>query len=307
MMSIPCGIPAMTDHRDPRALAASLSFWSGPVDPQPLPGGLTNTNFVVEDQGQKFVVRIGGDIPYHGIVRTNELAASQAAAAAGVSPIVLHSEPGALVIDFIEGHTLTPEDMRDPRNLPRLVQLVRHAHRDIPRFFRGPAPMFWAFQVIRDYTHRLEDDQSNYLPHLVRLLDEADRLEEAVGPIELVFGHNDMLAANFIDDGMRLWLVDWDYAGFNSPLFDLGGLSSNSGFGPEARDRLLELYFERPVTDELRLKAAAMTAASLLREAMWSMVSEIHSPLPFDYEAYTHENLQRYEGALAIFNTMDRS
>ncbi|MCX5495033.1 phosphotransferase family protein [Kaistia dalseonensis] len=297
----------MSDHRDPRALAASLAFWSRPVDPQPLPGGLTNTNFVVEDQGRKFVVRIGGDIPVHGIVRANELAASQAAASAGVSPIVAYAEPGALVMDFIEGSTFTPEDIRDPRNLPRLVQLVRRAHRDIPRFFRGPAPMFWAFQVIRDYTHQLEDDESHYLPMLVDLLDAADRLEVAVGPIELVFGHNDLLAANFIDDGTRLWLVDWDYAGFNSPLFDLGGLASNSALGEDARDRLLELYFERPVTDELRRKSAAMTAASLLREAMWSMVSEMHSPLNFNYEAYTHEYLTRFKAALALFDVMERT
>jgi thiamine kinase-like enzyme len=295
----------MTESRSPQALAASLAFWSGPVDPQPLPGGLTNTNFVVEDRGRKYVVRIGGDIPVHGIVRSIELAASQAAAAAGISPIIVHTEPGAMVMDFIEGDTLTPEDMRDPQNLPRLVQIVRHTHRDVPRFFRGPAPMFWAFQVIRDYTHTLEDGESPHLPTLVRLLDAADRLEKAVGPIELVFGHNDLLAANFIDDGTRLWLVDWDYAGFNSPLFDLGGLASNSSFSRAETDRLLELYFERPIDDGLRRKAQAMTAASLLRETMWSMVSEIHSRLPIDYAPYTHENLMRFEAALAEFDAMD--
>jgi len=291
---------------DPRAFAASLGCWSGPVDPQPLPGGLTNRNYLVEDGGRRYVVRVGGDIPEHGIVRSTELAASQAAAAAGISPIVYHHEPGALVMDFVEGRTLTPEDIRDPRNLERLARLVRHAHRDIPRFFRGPAPMFWPFQVIRDYTHTLEDGESHYLPMLVRLLDEADRLEAAVGPIELVFGHNDLLAANFIDDGTRLWLVDWDYAGFNSPLFDLGGLASNNSMSPAAAEAMLELYFERPVDDTLRRKALAMTAASLLRESMWSMVSEMHSTLDFDYPAYTQDYLQRFETAFAAFTALDR-
>ena len=291
---------------DPKGFAASLRCWSGPVEPEPLPGGLTNTNFVVLDGGRRYVVRVGGDIPEHGIVRAIELAASQAAAAAGISPIVYHHEPGALVMDFIEGRTLAPEDIRDPRNLERIVRLVRHAHRDIPRFFRGPAPMFWPFQVIRDYTHTLEDAGSHHLPMLVRLLDAADRLEAAVGPIELVFGHNDLLAANFIDDGMRLWLVDWDYAGFNSPLFDLGGLASNNGFSAAEEETLLALYFERPVDDLLRRKAFAMTAASLLRESMWSMVSEIYSPLAFDYAAYTQENLHRFETALAAFDALDR-
>ena len=83
--------------------------------------------------------------------------------------------------------------------------------------------------------------------------------------------------------GQRLWLVDWEYAGFNSPLFDLGGLASNSELSPEQAEQALSLYFDKPVDDRLRRRAAAMTAASLLRETMWSMVSEIHSTVDFDY------------------------
>jgi thiamine kinase-like enzyme len=297
----------MTDTQDSLARAARLSFWSGSVSPQPLAGGLTNTNYLVEDRGRKFVVRIGGDRVEHGIIRSNELAASHAAAEAGVSPIVVHAEPGAMVIDFIEGRSLTPEDISDERYLGRSVELLRRAHRDIPRFFRGPAPLFWVFQVIRDYTHTLEAGESHYLPMLVRLLDAADRLEKAVGPIELVFGHNDMLAANLIDDGNRLWLVDWDYAGFNSPLFDLGGLASNNSLSRRESEQVLELYFDRPLTDELRRRAAAMTVASLLRETMWSMVSELHSHLIFDYPAYTAEFLGRFKRALASFDEMERA
>jgi len=295
----------MSDTQDSLARAARLSLWSGPVTPQPLPGGLTNTNCLVEDGGRKYVVRIGGDMIEHGIIRSIELAASHAAAEAGISPIVVHAEPGAMVIDFVEGRSLTPEDVRDERYLGRIVDLLRRAHRDIPRFFRGPAPLFWVFQVIRDYTHTLEAGESHYLPMLVRILDAADRLEKAVGPIDLVFGHNDMLAANLVDDGSRLWLVDWDYAGFNSPLFDLGGLASNNSLSQRDSERVLELYFDKPVTDELRRRAAAMTAASLLRETMWSMVSELHSHLVFDYPAYTAEFLGRFKLALAHFDEME--
>ena len=132
-------------------------------------------------------------------------------------------------------------------------------------------------------------------------------LEAAVGPIEVVFGHNDLLAANFIDDGKRLWLLDWEYAGFNSPLFDLGGLASNSELSYEQAEQALALYFGRPVDDELRRRAAAMTAASLLRETMWSMVSEIHSTVDFDYAAYTAENLRRFEAAYAAFDAMENA
>ena len=288
------------------ARVAALAIWLGRVDPIPLAGGITNQNFMVEDRGRRYVVRVGNDILVHGVVRANELAASRAAHLAGLSPGVLHAEPGILVLDFIEGRTFTPEDVRNPANLERLVDMVRRCHRDIPQYLRGPAAMFWVFHVVRDYAHTLREGNSRHVP-LQDLLARAARLEQAVGPIEIVFSHNDLLAANFIDDGHRLWLVDWEYAGFNSPLFDLGGLASNSEFSVEQAEQALSLYFDRPVDDQLRRRAAAMTAASLLRETMWSMVSEIHSTVDFDYTAYTAENLRRFEAAYANYLTMDRA
>ncbi|MGH6747895.1 MAG: phosphotransferase [Methyloceanibacter sp.] len=273
----------------------------------PLAGGITNQNFTVEDRGRRYVVRVGDDILVHGVVRANELAASRAAHLAGLSPGVVHAEPGILVLDFIEGRTFKPEDVRKPANLERLVDMVRRCHRDIPQHLRGPAAMFWVFHVVRDYAHTLTDGNSRHLTMLPDLLLRAARLEAAVGPIDVVFGHNDLLAANFIDDGRRLWLVDWEYAGFNSPLFDLGGLASNSELSPDQAEQALSLYFGKPVDDELRRRAAAMSAASLLRETMWSMVSEIHSTVDFDYTAYTVENLRRFESAYATYLTMDRA
>jgi thiamine kinase-like enzyme len=241
------------------------------------------------------------------VVRANELAASRAAHLAGLSPKVVHAEPGILVLDFIEGRTFTPEDVRKPANIERLIDMVRRCHRDIPQFLRGPGAMFWVFHVVRDYGHTLREGDSRHTPLLPDLLARAAQLEAAVGPIDVVFGHNDLLAANFIDDGKRLWLVDWEYAGFNSPLFDLGGLASNSELSPVQAEQALSLYFGKPVDDDLRRRAAAMTAASLLRETMWSMVSEIHSTVDFDYAAYTAENLRRFESAYAAYQAMDRS
>ena len=289
------------------ARVAELAIWFGHVDPLPLAGGITNQNFTVEDRGRRYVVRVGSDILVHGVVRANELAASRAAHLAGLSPCVVHAEPGIVVFDFIEGRTYTAEDVRNPANLERLVDIVRRCHRDIPQYLRGPAAMFWVFHVVRDYAHTLSEGASRHIPLLPDLLARAARLEAAVGPIAVVFGHNDLLAANFIDDGRRLWLVDWEYAGFNSPLFDLGGLASNSELSPEQAERALSLYFGKPVDDQLRRRAAAMTAASLLRETMWSMVSGIHSTVDFDYAAYTAENLRRFEAAYATYLTMDHA
>ena len=289
------------------ARVAALAIWFGPVNPLPLAGGITNQNFAVEDRGRRYVVRVGDDILVHGVLRANELAASRAAHAAGLSPGVVHAEPGILVLEFIEGRTFAPEDVRNPANLERLIDMVQRCHRDIPQFLRGPAAMFWVFHVVRDYGHTLREGNSRHLAILPDLLARAARLEAAVGPIDVVFGHNDLLAANVIDDGQRLWLVDWEYAGFNSPLFDLGGLASNSEFSPEQAEQALSLYFDKPVDDQLRRRASAMTAASLLRETMWSMVSEIHSTVDFDYTAYTAENLRRFEAAYATYLTIDRA
>jgi len=281
--------------------AASLACWKGKVSPEPLGGGITNQNFVVTDGGERYFVRIGDDIIVHGVLRFNELAASRAAAEAGISPGIVHHEPGALVMRFIEGETLTEEKVRDEANLPRVLDLVMRCHRDIPGHFRGPALVFWVFQVLRDYAMTLRDGGSRMTSELPRLMDIASQLERAVGSIDLVFGHNDLLAANFIDDGERLWLVDWDYAGFNSPLFDLGGLASNNELDAAQERWMLERYFDAPPADVLLRAYAAMKCASLLRESMWSMVSEIHSTLEFDYPAYTAENLDRFERAWASF------
>lgn len=292
---------------DAQRRVAALPIWARPVEPEPLGGGISNKNFVVDDGRRKVVVRVGGDKPVHGVLRSSEQAASRAAHAAGISPAVVHAQPDMLVLDFVEGTTFKPEDVRDPRHLERLVDLIRRCHNDIPKHLRGPAAMFWVFHVLRDYGHTLREGRSPHIPRLADLLLRAERLETAVGPIDVVFGHNDLLAANFIDDGKRLWIFDWEYSGFNTPLFDLGGLASNNEFSNALTNDLLSRYYGRAPDDALRYRFAAMTAASLLREAMWSMVSEIHSEIAFDYAAYTAENLARFETACSYFLTLDRS
>jgi thiamine kinase-like enzyme len=171
----------------------------------------------------------------------------------------------------------------------------------MPRHLRGPVLMFWVFHVIRDYAATLRDDMSPRVPGLNDLLARAEALERAVGAIDLVFGHHDLLAGNFIDDGERIWLVDWDYAGFGTPLFDLANLAANNDYPPEMERELLGRYFGGPPDQGLLRSYAAIKCASALRETMWSMVSEVHSKIDFDYVAYTDENLARFERTYADF------
>ena len=253
----------------------------------------------MRDRGERFVVRVGDDIPEHQVMRFNERAASLAAHAAGLSPQVLHHEPGALVVAFIEGRVLSPETLRDEAMLARIVEMIRICHTKVIEHLRGPVLMFWPFHILRDYAATLRQGESRFTTHLARLLGIAAKLERLVGPIDIAFCHNDLLAGNLIDDGKRLWLIDWDYAGFNSPLFDLANLASNNGFPEALEKRLLALYFGRPADADLQARFRALRATSLLREAMWGMISELHSSLDIDYAAYAREHLVRFETALA--------
>lgn len=278
-----------------------LPIWQGEITATPLDGGITNVNYLVEDGAQKYVVRVGDDIPLHQVMRFNELAASRAAHAAGLSPAVVHAADGITVLDYIPSRTLTEEDVRAPEMLPRVLDLVTRCHRDLPGHLRGPSLVFWVFHVIRDYSATLLERESSHAALIPELVAIAGDLERAAGPYDIVFGHNDLLCGNFLDDGDRLWLIDFDYAGFNSPLFDLGGLASNNGLSAAQEEWMLETYFQAPVTDDLRHRYSAMKCASLLRETMWSMVSEITSEIDFDYSAYTAENLARFRAALDTF------
>ena len=268
---------------------------------EPLAGGITNENVLVTDGAERFVVRLGHDIPEHMVLRWNELAISRAAHAAGVAPGVFHSEPGVLVLDYIESDALSEADLHDPATLAEAVALVCRLHREGMARLRGPVLSFWVFHILRDYAARLRDMGSDHVARLQGLLDEARALERAVGPVEVVLGHNDLLPANILRAPDRLWLIDWEYGGLNSPLFDLGGLASNAGLPPEAEREMLRLYYGRDPDADLLRGYGAMKCASLLRETMWSMVSELTSSLDFDYAAYSEKNLERYRAAHAAF------
>jgi len=277
--------------------AMALSCWQAAENPRILDGGITNVNLLIADQGRDYVVRMGADIPEHGIMRFNELAISRAAHAAGISPAVHHTETGILVLEFIKSTSLTEADVREPDMLLQVVDLLGRVHRDIARFARGPILSFWVFHVLRDYAARLTDDGSPHISMLPELMGLARDMETTIGPIELVLSHNDMLPANVLRGSDRLWLIDWEYGGFNSPLFDLGGLATNCGLDETAEHTMLTAYYGQAPDAQLIKRYTAMKCASLLRETMWSMVSEVTSKLDFDYAQYTAENLARYKSA----------
>src|SRR5437660_5231702 len=120
-----------------------LPCWQGRVALEPLKGGLTNISFVATDKSGKYVVRCGEDIPVHHVFRDRERAVSRAAFEAGLSPEVVHVEPGITVLRFIAGRTFGEADMR--ANSAAIVALLKTCHREVGRKLRGPANAFWAF------------------------------------------------------------------------------------------------------------------------------------------------------------------
>ena len=273
----------------------SIPIWNENIKIQTIDGGLTNQNFLIEENNKKYVVRLGNDIPEHLVSRSNELIVSKAASNAGISPKVIYHSEGILVLDYIECKTLSAEGVR--KNIKSIIPLIKKIHHEIPKNLYGQSIIFWVFHVIRNYVKFLYDNKSSHSKILSDLISKSELLEKKSSPYEIVFGHNDLLPANFLDDGSRLWVIDWEYAGYNTPLFDLGGLSSNNDFSFEEETYLLENYFENKINDKLLLQYNSLKCASLLRETMWSMVSELTSKIDFDYANYTQENLVKFNQA----------
>lgn len=282
-------------------LVAALPCWQARPSITILSGGMTNHNFLVHDVGSRYVVRFGTDMPEHLLFRENEGVTSEVAAKAGFGPEVIYREPGILVIRFVEGKVLQEQDVRNPIYFSRLVDLLQRFHRQMPAKFDSFPMLFWVFQTLRHYRNMLDQSQTNYRDWLPEMTSIAQRLENAVGQIDIVFCHNDLLAANLIDDGEKLWLIDYDYAAFNSPLFDLSNLASNNQLEQAAEQILLESYFEEPLTDQRWQSYSAMKCASLLRELVWSMVSEEYSKVEFDYAGYTREFQVRFDAVYSHY------
>ncbi len=275
------------------ARVAALGCWRGTPRIEPLAGGMTNRNWLVRDAAGAHVARLGEDLPHHMVLRWHEHAVARAAGAAGISPEVEHSAPGVLVMRFVEGRSLAAGDLRAPGRLAAVAALLRRCHRELPLHLRGPALAFWPFHAIRGYAAMLREGGSAWLGELDALLALAGEVEAALSPAPTVFAHNDLLAANLVDDGQRLWLIDWDYAGWGSPVFDLANLAANNGLGAAQEEALLEAYLGRAPDAALRRDLAAMRVASQLRETLWSMASELRPSVDFDYASYTRENLAR--------------
>ncbi len=260
-----------------------------------LHGGITNRNYKVEVDGDAFVLRMGGQrTDLLGIDRAVEHAASLRAEEIGVGPAVadfVESEAW-LVTRFIDGRSITPEKMRDPSTLPRVADALRRLHSAaaIPGRFDAHA-------VVDDYRAEAESYGVAVPEEFAAARAVSDRIRDARGPQPLVPCHNDLLNANFLDDG-EIRIVDWEYAGMGDRFFDLANFSVNHDFDLEDDGRLLAAYFGTE-------KAADLAALRLMRfmsdfrEAMWGVLQSGISELDFDFKGYAAKHFDRMEETAA--------
>jgi thiamine kinase-like enzyme len=254
-----------------------------------LSGGITNHNFRVDVDGASFVLRMGGaDTHLLGIDRRVEREANARAAEVGVGPAVERFvEPeGWLVTRFIAGRPIAVEEMREHSTIRRVVAALRKFH--------GAEPIpgrFDAHVVVEEYRREAMVHGVDIPRAYGRAHERSVAIREARGEEAPVPCHNDLLNANFLDDG-EIRIVDWEYAGMGDRFFDLANLSVNHEFGI-AEDRvLLEAYFGE-ATEAGLSRLRQMKFMSDFREAMWGVLQSGISTLDFDFHAYAAKHFER--------------
>ena len=273
-----------------------------------LPGGLTNHNVRVTttdsaDQGPPLdiVVRCSeNDAGLLGIDRDNEHVNTQAAAEAGVGAPVIEYRPDLrmLAIGFLEGRSLENADFADPGVLARAADACRRLHAG-PRFTGD----FDMFQRQASYRRRCPSAGSRCRRRTTTMRTTGRRcaMPWRARPSPTVPCNNDLLAANFIDDGERVWLIDYEYSGNNDAAFELGNTATECDFTPEQVEAWTEAYVGDPTPADLaRVRLGALCSA--YGWSLWGFIQAASSPMDFDFHSW---GMERYEKAAAMFRGPD--
>ena len=260
---------------------------------QELPGGLTNRNYKVTTPDGSFVARVwsaGSELL--AIDRDSEYRNSAIAAASGVGAPVIDYRPddGVLVIGYIQGRTLANSDVAVPANIARIARACRRLHSggrfgndfdmfDIQRRYAS---------VVRARGFRIPAGYDDLMPQF-----QAIQRALAVRDAGTVPCNNDLLAGNFIDDGMRIWLIDYEYSGNNDPCFELGNIASECLLDDDGLAGLVIEYYGRPLRNKIA-RARLLGLAAKYGWTLWGAIQSAASPLDFDFWSWA---MERFDGA----------
>jgi thiamine kinase-like enzyme len=275
----------------------TVSLAARPRTVTELPGGLTNRNYKVSTPAGTFVARLsdgGGDLL--AIDRDCEYRNAVTAAAAGAGPPVIEYRPEdrLLVIAYLEGRTLGPADVAAPPNIGRIAHACRLLHAggrfandfdmfDIQRRYRD---------VARSRRFAIPAGYDDLLPQLEAACDALEVRAEATVPC-----HNDLLAANFIDDGMRIWLIDYELSGNNDACFELGNIAAESRLTTEALADLVAAYYGKPRRSKVA-RARLLGLVGMYGWTLWGAIQHAASPIEYDFWSWA---MERFEGAARGF------
>jgi thiamine kinase-like enzyme len=284
-------------------LARVPSLAGTPRQVSALPGGLTNQNFKVTTPDGVFVARIlsdGGELL--AIDRDNEYQNSLIAAAAGVgAPVIEYCRADrVLVLGFVPGRTLTNADVAEPDTLVRIAAACRMLH-GAGRF----AADFNMFDIQARYYAtaraggmRIPAGYGGLMPAFAAAKRALAVRDEGTVPC-----NNDLLAANFIDDGDRIWLIDYEYSGNNDACFELGNVAGECGLDDDALADLVSAYYGRPRRSRIA-RAKLYSFVARYGWTLWGAIQHAASDLDFDFWSWA---MERYEAAAAGFTSQDYS
>ncbi|MGA0541682.1 phosphotransferase [Neotabrizicola sp. VNH66] len=287
----------MTDETEIAGLIATLPALAGYAGPAERMGGLTNRVYRLGPQ----VLRLPGHGTADYIDRANEAAAAQAAAAAGVSPPVIHADPatGVMVTGFIDGTvTMTPEAFRTrPGSPARAGAVFARLHASGAVF---PA-RFELFAMIDDYLGHLEGKPVALPDGYHTVLEEAQAVRAALAahPLPLAPCHCDPLCENFLDTGTRMWVVDWEYSGMNDPMWDLGDLAVEAGFDAAQEAEMMQAYFGGPPSDFDHGRMVIYKAMCDLLWTLWGLLQVANGNPADDFQAYAEGRFARCKALMA--------
>ncbi len=277
---------------------AAIPAWAGrEVVAEAIPAGLTNRNFRVTVDGTPTFVRIpGADTGLLAVNRDNEIHNTRAAAAAGAGPAVLHHllQWDAFVLEWIDGRTMSNAAFARPDEPQRIAAAARRLHAG-PRFRDD----FDMFRLAERYL-RVVDERDIRIPDGYR--ERVGRLPViesalAVHPIPTVPCHNDLLAENYLDDGQRLWIVDYEYSGNNDPTFELGNTCQELGWDDGRIRELCAAYFDE-ATDALLARMRLQMIMSDVGWTLWAAIQAAISSIEYDFFGWAEERWARASSGL---------
>lgn len=263
-----------------------------------LTGGITNKNYKITENDESYVLRMGGNETKHlGIDRKIEYECSLLASQIGIAPepVVFLEPEGYIVARFISGKGIPAEEIGTEENIKRVLDSMKAYH--ALDFFPGS---FSPFRVAEEYAKTASSFNVELPEKMDWYLEKSHEIEQAMYRelLQPCPCHNDLLNGNFIDDGTRIRILDWEYAGMGDIFFDLGNFAVQHEFNDEQDETLLRAYFGK-VTNSQRSHLKLMKIMSDLREAMWGMVQVGVSKLDFDYVGYAQKYFDRYEASVS--------